>query len=174
MCLCVRISEFHTYTRVHTLPISTTLIMEYYDEVVEIASTHRTVPAGFSSSTSSSVDMADSKPVADVAPSTGATKPNASTSFAVVKDPPDDGTKPRPAAFQKLPEAPAKRLLATDAKAARGHALTDDSNNEGSETDESSGSAAIIGQTAFQVDHKDWDKLDVAADLKEMFQYIMR
>lgn len=152
--------------------------MEYYDEVVEITSTNRTVPEGNDShvttttTTSSIDDMADLKPVAAVVAPNGPAKTNPPTSFAVVKDAPDEQ---KPSAFQKMPTAPvAKRQLASAGKGSGGHALTDDSNNEGSDTEESSGSAANIGQTAFRVDHKEWDKLDVAADMKEMFQNIMR
>lgn len=56
---------------------------------------------------------------------------------------------------------------------ARSHALTDDS-NEGTDTEESSDMAANNGQTAYVVDHKGWDELDVSPELKEMFQYILR
>lgn len=51
--------------------------------------------------------------------------------------------------------------------------LTDES-NEGSETDESSDSELKNRQQTFVVDHKEWEQLDIGADLKEVFQYIVR
>lgn len=60
-----------------------------------------------------------------------------------------------------------------EAKGPRSHALTDDS-NDGSETEESSESAVNNGPPAFVVDHKEWDKLDVTPEMKELFQFTLR
>lgn len=130
----------------------------YYDEVVEIRSTVKAPQQRGTSSINTSGNRSEMSGIKSPPSTATAAAAVASSSFAIV---PED----TPSAKQS-----GKNAVATAKKPP--DAATDTEDNSSSN---SSGTVATnIGQTVFQVDHKEWDKLDVTPDLKEMFQHILR